>query len=244
MNFDLQNFKPVMLKGLRANMRFNLFGKLKRVEYEIKKEGLFLAVMIIFKYIINKLFSVMVFKRLDVNIDVTAKIRGRSRITIGDKFSSGRYLWLEAVSEYNGGKFNSRILIKDNVSFSDFNHIGAVNYIEIGNGVLFGSKCYVTDHNHGIYEPDKKPSSPQLRPADRPLSKDKKVIIGDNVWLGDNVIVLPGVTIGHGAIIGANAVVTDDIPHDTIAVGIPARVIKVWNKESGCWEKTKKDEFK
>ena len=225
-------------------MTFNLFVKLKRVSYEINKEGFFLGSMIIFKYIIDKLFSVIIFKRLDVHIDFTAKIRGRCHMIVGDKFSSGRYLWLEAVSEYKGRKFSPQIVIKDNVSFSDFNHIGAVNYIEIGNGVLFGNKCYVTDHNHGIYENDKHPSPPYLRPADRPLSETKQVIIGDNVWLGDNVVVLPGVTIGRGAIIGANSVVTGDIPHNTIAVGIPARVVKVWNEASGCWEKVKKDEFK
>ena len=39
-------------------------------------------------------------------------------------------------------------------------------------------------------------------------------------------MVLPGVRIGKGAIIGAGSVVTGDIPPYTIAVGIPARVVK------------------
>ena len=52
------------------------------------------------------------------------------------------------------------------------------------------------------------------------------VKIGKDVWLGTRVIVLPGVKIGDGAIIGANAVVTKDIPPYTIAVGIPAKVIR------------------
>jgi len=37
---------------------------------------------------------------------------------------------------------------------------------------------------------------------------------------------MPGVTIGDGAVIGANAVVTHDIPAYSIAVGIPAHIIK------------------
>lgn len=53
-----------------------------------------------------------------------------------------------------------------------------------------------------------------------------KVIIGNDVWLGYNVCVKEGITIGDGAIIGAKSLVTKDIPPYSIAVGIPARVIK------------------
>ena len=52
------------------------------------------------------------------------------------------------------------------------------------------------------------------------------MIIGKNVWIGRNVSIMPNVNIGDGAIIGANAVVTHDIPAKSVAVGIPARVVK------------------
>jgi acetyltransferase-like isoleucine patch superfamily enzyme len=52
------------------------------------------------------------------------------------------------------------------------------------------------------------------------------VTIGDNVWFGAGVRVLDGITVGRDAIIGSNAVVTKDIPDFTIAVGVPAKVIK------------------
>ena len=55
---------------------------------------------------------------------------------------------------------------------------------------------------------------------------NRGVYIGNNVWIGDNVIILADVTVGDGAVIGAGAVVTKDIPPFTIAVGIPAKVIK------------------
>ena len=51
-------------------------------------------------------------------------------------------------------------------------------------------------------------------------------IIGHDVWIGSNVLVLRGVRIGNGAVIGAGAVVCRDIPPYSIAVGVPARVIK------------------
>ena len=65
------------------------------------------------------------------------------------------------------------------------------------------------------------------------------MIIGDNVWIGDNVIILPGANIGEGSTIGANAVVASNVPAYSIAVGIPARVVKHWNFKSKSWEKLK-----
>ena len=51
------------------------------------------------------------------------------------------------------------------------------------------------------------------------------VRIGNRVFIGYGAIVMPGVTIGDGAVIGAGAVVTRDIPADTVAAGVPARIL-------------------
>jgi len=61
----------------------------------------------------------------------------------------------------------------------------------------------------------------------QPLQTKGGILIEDNVWLGFGVIVLSGVRIGKGAVIGAGSVVTDDIPAGAIAVGVPARVVKM-----------------
>ena len=54
----------------------------------------------------------------------------------------------------------------------------------------------------------------------------KPITIGDRVWIGLNVSIIAGVTIGDDVVIGAGSVVTKDIPSNTIAAGVPARVIK------------------
>lgn len=54
----------------------------------------------------------------------------------------------------------------------------------------------------------------------------KPVIIGDNVEIGSNVVILPGVKIGDNSTVGAGAVVTENIPPNSIAVGIPAKVLE------------------
>jgi maltose O-acetyltransferase len=74
----------------------------------------------------------------------------------------------------------------------------------------------ITDNNFHRLEPEHRDEIPESAP----------VIIEENVWLGGRVIVLPGVTIGAGSAVGAGSVVTHNIPPRSLAVGVPARVIK------------------
>jgi len=58
------------------------------------------------------------------------------------------------------------------------------------------------------------------------LEITKPITVGNNVYIGNNVILLPGVHVGNNVVIGAGAVVSRDIPDNSVAVGVPARVIK------------------
>jgi acetyltransferase-like isoleucine patch superfamily enzyme len=53
------------------------------------------------------------------------------------------------------------------------------------------------------------------------------VVIEDDVWIGCRAIILKGVRIGRGAVIGAGAIVTRDVPAGALAVGQPARVLRL-----------------
>ena len=50
--------------------------------------------------------------------------------------------------------------------------------------------------------------------------------IGNNVMIGAGAVILGALTVGDNAIIGANAVVICDIPANTIALGVPARIME------------------
>lgn len=65
---------------------------------------------------------------------------------------------------------------------------------------------------------------------DLPL-KYAPIFIDDGAHIGIGSIIMPGVTIGKGAVIGAGSVVTKDIPPYCIAVGVPAKVIKIFSEE-------------
>lgn len=54
----------------------------------------------------------------------------------------------------------------------------------------------------------------------------KPIAIGNNVWIASNVVITGGVTIGDNSVIGAGSVVTRDIPPNSLAAGVPCRVIR------------------
>jgi acetyltransferase-like isoleucine patch superfamily enzyme len=93
-----------------------------------------------------------------------------------------------------------------------------VGSIEIGSGVQIAPNCSFYPYNHSF--------APGELIKNQPLKTKGGIVLEDDVWLGVGVIVLDGVRIGKGAAAGAGSVVTQDIPEETIAVGIPARVVK------------------
>lgn len=97
--------------------------------------------------------------------------------------------------------------------------------ITIGNDVWTGHGIHITDMNHGYEDPE--------APISRQHQPEAPVVIGDGSWLGHNTVVLPGVTIGRHVAIGAGSVVTRDIADFSVAVGVPARVIKHYEPGQG-----------
>ena len=162
-----------------------------------------------------------------INIGPGSHLRGLSCIQMGEDLAAGQGLWLKRSHKYYEQTFSPRIIIGNHVRISHWTHIGATNYVEIGDHVLMGSKVVVIDHNHGQYSTD--PTSLEIPPSLRPLDHDGKIVIGANVWLCDGVAVLPGSIIGKGCVIAANSVVNGTIPPFTIAAGMPARLVKVFN---------------
>lgn len=106
--------------------------------------------------------------------------------------------------------------------------------IELGNNIFWGSEPYLISigsdtrisnnvkfitHDGGLWV---------LRNLNKLENSDyiAPINIGKNVNIGMNVAIMPGVNIGDNCVIGYGAVVTKDIPSNSVAVGIPAKVIE------------------
>lgn len=168
-----------------------------------------------------------------INVGPRAFLRGLSHIVMGEDFSAGDGLWLEAITHYQSQVFSPRITFGNHVRVSHWSHIACTNSVTIGDHVLIGSKVVITDHNHGRYGISA--TVPTIPPAERPLDNDGFVKIGANVWLGDGVVVCPGVSMGEGSVAGANAVVTTDVPPFTLVAGVPARPIRRYDISANQW---------
>jgi acetyltransferase-like isoleucine patch superfamily enzyme len=90
--------------------------------------------------------------------------------------------------------------------------------IEIGRHVQIAPNCAFYSYDHSF--------APGRPISGQPIQTKGGIIISDDCWLGFGVIVLDGVKIGKGAVVGAGSVVTRDVPDETIAFGVPARVVK------------------
>jgi len=89
--------------------------------------------------------------------------------------------------------------------------------ISIGKNFISAPDVWIVDNDaHGV-EPGKRSGQ---------YASSAPVKIGDNVWIGYRAMVLKGVTIGDNSVIAAGAVVTNDIPANSIAAGVPAKVVK------------------
>ncbi len=200
--------------------------------------GMFLYLQRIAQSIKSRLFNFLISGHTNysgrLKIHPSAKLTGLKHFSLGKNFKTGKHFRMEAIASFGTQIFKPQIIIKDNVSAVDFVHIAATNYVEIGNNVLLASRVYISDHNHGIYKGENQ-SDPDQPPGNHLLDSEQKVIIGDNVWIGQQVSILPGVNIGKGSVIGANSVVTGNIPPYSLAVGAPARVIKIFNREQKQW---------
>ena len=104
---------------------------------------------------------------------------------------------------------NCRIYIKSWGSEPFLISIG--DHVTVTSGVKFithdGSTCLVKDQNGKRYQ------------------RFAPIQVGSHVFIGVNTIVMPGVKIGSNVVIGAGSVVTKDIPDNSVAIGVPAKVV-------------------
>lgn len=115
----------------------------------------------------------------------------------------------------------SGVKVGENVKFRYPKHtvidMNRPSLIEIGNNVDINDNFTIMTHDFGTYV---------LRNLYHDfVASSGRVKIGSNIYFGRDVTVLKGVTIGDNCIIGLGSIVTRDIPSNSVAAGVPCRVV-------------------
>jgi galactoside O-acetyltransferase len=142
-----------------------------------------------------------------------SEVEKRVRL-IGEMFGKvGKHAWIEPPIHF---AYGSNMFIGD-YFYANFNFTIVDDYtVTIGDNVLISPNVTISVTGHPIH--------PDLRKNGDMYSFP--VTIGNCVWIGSNVVITPGVTIGDNSVIGAGSVVNKDIPPNTVAAGVPCRVIR------------------
>tara|TARA_Y100001960_G_C14542649_1_gene761695 strand:- start:161 stop:820 length:660 start_codon:yes stop_codon:yes gene_type:complete len=93
--------------------------------------------------------------------------------------------------------------------------------VDIGDDVYTGMNVYITDQNHGYEDLD--------IPIGLQVPSEQLVTVGSGSWIGSGAVILPGARIGKHVVVGANSVVRGEIPDHSVAVGVPARVVRYYD---------------
>lgn len=158
-------------------------------------------------------------------------VRNANNISLGDGVFLADHVIIQVADEHTQYKSpKPQLKLEVRVRINAFTMISAVKSVHIKKNVNIAQYCFIGDHDHE-YRDITKPI------RDQGLGNVKPVMINQNTWIGNKVTVLSGVTIGRNCVIGANSVVTKDIPDYSVAVGVPARVIKQYNTETKRWER-------
>jgi acetyltransferase-like isoleucine patch superfamily enzyme len=174
---------------------------------------------------------------INISISPRAKIKGGHRIRLGNnglverdvmliadepnsfiEIGADTWLFYHCMLSTSGGW----IKMGNNCTVNSFAVLYGHGGLEIGNGVRISAHVVIVPMNH-IY---KNPAIPIWMQGET----RNGIKIEDDVWIGAGAKVLDGVKIGKGSVIGAGAVVTRDIPPYSVAVGVPAKVIKKRSK--------------
>lgn len=156
------------------------------------------------------------FRNNNLDIGENSLIEGIVQIDREGVMSIGKNTKLRKWSCFK--PYGGRIIIGNNCSINSFCHLSGNGGIIIGDNVLIATQCVIVSANHKF---DKIEVPIQCQGENR-----QEVIIENDCWIGAGVKILAGVKIGKGSVIGAGSVVTKSVPSYSVAVGVPACVIK------------------
>jgi acetyltransferase-like isoleucine patch superfamily enzyme len=188
-------------------------------------------------YLLRKQFYRRLFKQVGGGLILGQGVvlRHPGRMTLGDRVAIDDYTLLDASGAGEAGMScgNDVIISRncviqcktDSLTLGNRVDIGCNTILSSGNGIFIGDSVLIAGNCYiggGRYVTDRI----DIPMMEQGVYSKGPVVIGDDVWLGAGAIVLDGVRIGKGCVIGAGALVTKDLPDYSVAVGVPAQVVR------------------
>ena len=136
----------------------------------------------------------------------------RTHISQRRLLTCGEDVRLSAVAAFANAE---RISVGDRTRIGDHVRLWAGDRegrIVIGKDCLFAPGVFVTASDYSL-DPGSTVKSQ--------VTRERDVLIGDDVWIGTGCIITAGVEIGHGAVIGAGCVIRQSVPAWAIVKGNP-----------------------
>lgn len=163
---------------------------------------------------------------LDDGCFIDGRGAGPAGMRLGDRVVVGRYSIVQAKV--------GPIMIGEDTDVGSGAVIVAQGGVEIGRAVVIGGNAKVSG---GVFRVDRSRLRSQIKAGSGPSDRGQTrwttgpIVIGNRAMLGMNAIILDGVHIGEMAVIGAGTVVTRDLASQSIAAGVPARVLHLEPEE-------------
>ena len=151
----------------------------------------------------------------DVTVDDLVVLDAKGTSNRGITLGRGVFLGRGTILSCKDGD----ITLGDDVNVGFHSEIFSGSSVTVGRHGLFAAYTYLVGGGHEFERTD-------LAVLEQPRSS-QGIALGDDVWLGAGAKVLDGVRLGNGVVVGAGAVVTSDLPDGAVAVGIPARVVRL-----------------
>ena len=146
------------------------------------------------------------------------------RIYIGKKVRIFPHVRIEVVDN------KSLIVFEDNISIGQNFHITSGADLIICKNTTIAENVMITNIDHEYQEIDK-------HILEQPLITNETKI-GENCFIGYGAVIQAGTILGKHCVVGANAVVRGTFPAYSVIVGVPARIVKRYDKVSKEWKKT------
>ncbi|GAB2718027.1 glycosyltransferase [Paenibacillus thermoaerophilus] len=155
------------------------------------------------------------------------QLHGTEEMSIGNGVFVRTGCWFNVVTKVTGER--PKIIIGDGCQFNKGVSISAANRIVLERFSLYGSNTFIVDTQHEY----RRIGIPVLYQGI--TETNGETVVGEGAWIGANCLISGGVRIGKGSVIGANSVVIRNIPDYSVAVGAPAKVIKMFDTAAADW---------